>query len=41
MSGVKRHFQLDFTAAAGHMKMPSAYATAIVDNVIEQCNRAM
>jgi peroxiredoxin len=25
MSGVKRRFQLDFTAAVGHMKMPPAY----------------
>jgi hypothetical protein len=25
MSGVKRLFQLGFTAAAGHMEMPPAY----------------
>jgi hypothetical protein len=25
MSGVKRLFQIDFIAAAAHMKMPSAY----------------
>jgi hypothetical protein len=29
MSGWKRLFQLDFTAAAGHRKMPTAYPIII------------
>jgi hypothetical protein len=33
MSGMKRLFQLDFTAAAGHRKMPPAYKARVLDKI--------